>query len=83
MTRTRKSTNTEISKWIWYSGFTTAIICISGQAAFAAGLMGPPSAGLKQQEFKIGTDSILFGPGFALRQTIWMRYNIPPVYRHI
>jgi hypothetical protein len=31
----------------------------------------------------LGTVPILFGPGFALRQTIWMRYNIPPVYRHI
>jgi opacity protein-like surface antigen len=56
MIRTRKSTNTENSRWIWYLGFTMAIICISGPAAFAVGLMGPPSAGLKQQDFKIGAD---------------------------
>ena len=56
MTRTRKSTNTENSRWIWYLDFAMAILCISGPAAFAVGLMGPPSAGLKQQDFKIGAD---------------------------
>lgn len=32
-----------------------AILCLSGQAAFAISTMGPPAAGLSQDDFNIGT----------------------------
>ena len=49
-------TRTENSRWICYLGFAIAIICISRPAAFALSPMGPPTSGLKQEDFKIGVD---------------------------
>jgi opacity protein-like surface antigen len=47
---------TEKSRWTYYLGFAIAIICISGPAVFALSPMGPPTAGLRQDDFKIGAD---------------------------
>jgi hypothetical protein len=56
------------------------LIGLAGRS-FSAGQVKSPQSWVRTGE--LGTVPILFGPGFALRQTIWMRYNIPPVYRHI
>ena len=42
------------SRWICYFSFSVAIVCIVGPAAFALSSMGPPTAGLKQEDFNIG-----------------------------
>ena len=47
---------TENSRWICYLGFAIVIIYISSPAAFALSPMGPPTASLKQEDFKIGAD---------------------------
>jgi opacity protein-like surface antigen len=56
MTRRTNSVRAKNSGWICYLGFAIVTACISCPAAFAVGLMGPPSAGLKQEDFKIGAD---------------------------
>lgn len=50
-------TRTENSKWTYYLGFAIIIICISGPAVFALNPMGPPTAGLRQGNFRIGVDT--------------------------
>ena len=47
---------TENLRWICYLGFATAIICVSGPAAFALSPMGPPASSLKEEDFRIGAD---------------------------
>jgi len=47
---------TENSRWICYLSFAIVIIFISGPAAFALSPMGPPTSGLKHEDFKIGVD---------------------------
>jgi len=47
---------TKNSKWSSCFSLAIAISCIICSSTFAMGLMGPPSAGLKPQEFKIGVD---------------------------
>lgn len=47
---------TENSRWICFLGFAIIIVCLGGPAAFALSPMGPPTAGLKQEDFKIGID---------------------------
>jgi opacity protein-like surface antigen len=56
MTRRTNSVRAKNSRWTRYLGFAIVIVCISCPAAFATGLMGPPSAGMKPEEFKIGVD---------------------------
>jgi opacity protein-like surface antigen len=46
----------EHSKWICVLGFVLIIVCLDEPAAFALSPMGPPTAGLKQEDFKIGAD---------------------------
>ena len=47
---------TENSRWICFLGFAIIIVCLGEPAAFALSPMGPPTAGLKQEDFKIGID---------------------------
>ena len=56
MTRRRNSVRAKKTRRLCYISFAIAIICLSGPAAFALGTMGPPTAGLKQEDFKIGAD---------------------------
>ena len=46
---------TKNSKWICCLGLAIIIVCIGEPAAFALSSMGPPTAGLKQEDFNIGT----------------------------
>ena len=56
MTRRTNSVRGKNSGWTRYLGFAIVTVCISCPAAFAMGLMGPPSAGMKHEDFKIGAD---------------------------
>ena len=56
MTLRRNSARAKNTRRIYCLGFAIAIVCSSGPAAFALGPMGPPTSGLKQEDFKIGAD---------------------------
>jgi opacity protein-like surface antigen len=47
---------TKNSRWSSYFGLAIVTVCTICPAAFAMGLMGPPSAGMEPQEYKIGVD---------------------------
>ena len=57
MTWRTNSVRAKKTRRICYLGFAIAIVCLSGPAAFALGPMGPPTSGLKQEDFKIGVDN--------------------------
>jgi long-subunit fatty acid transport protein len=56
MSRRRNSVRANNTRRICYLSFAIAIVCIGVPAAFALSPMGPPTAGLKQEDFKIGVD---------------------------
>ena len=56
MKQRRNSAKFQNSGWTSYLGFAIAMVFMSGPAAFAMSTMGPPSADLKQAQFKIGVD---------------------------
>jgi hypothetical protein len=56
MRRQRNSTRAQNSRSISHLGFAIMIFFISGRAAFAMSTMGPPSASLKQAQFRVGAD---------------------------
>jgi opacity protein-like surface antigen len=56
MEQKKISARAKNSGWTSYLGFAIAMVFISGPAAFALSTMGPPSANLKQAQFKIGVD---------------------------
>jgi opacity protein-like surface antigen len=54
MTWRTNSARVKNSRRLYHFGFAIVIVCLISPATFAVNLMGPPSAGLKQEEFKIG-----------------------------
>jgi len=56
MTRRKNSVKANNTRRICYLSIVIATVWIGGPAAFALSPLGPPTSGLKQEDFKIGAD---------------------------